>query len=476
MEHFLNYFKKSKFIIFLILLVLFITACSQSAAPDGSKTGSEIIDMEDHVFNFTADIDPKSTTFLSYNKDSVFGELAINRFAEIEAKYNCTITKSSNFETIKDIVALAATGDDTISVIVEHVHYGGNSYKKEGLLLPMSEVSDIIDYTDSFKWGSKNILEIFMYETELYGLIPASWPENIFMSTDFLLVVNEDMVASLGKNDPREYVEKNEWNRDTFVNIIKEYYHQDNNGDPVSSLTFGSRHMIDMSFRSFGVEIAQKIDNKWVSGYASEKGIAALEWAKNFLYGELKNFTSKKDMKSQIADFIDSRTVMSMLHSNYTFSTSTSGDSSSDITNCGIQYGILPFPSGDGTQYIAQYERVINGIMIPSFAAETEWIATIVNDIFEPLDGYDTIDKMKDYYTQYLFFDKRDTDVIMALTENARYLFHDEGFDKHNREIENLLLRSTPAEVIEKMKPVLDKTVEEEIAPVFEAKAYLFGD
>ena len=48
-----------------------------------------------------------------------------------------------------------------------------------GFLMDLNIYSHIIDVNDSFRWGTKNILEICAANGHLYGVTPASWVDKM---------------------------------------------------------------------------------------------------------------------------------------------------------------------------------------------------------------------------------------------------------------------------------------------------------
>ena len=62
---------------------------------------------------------------------------------------------------------------------------------------------------------------------------------------------------------------------------------------------------------------------------------------------------------------------------------------------------------------------------MPLTTHEPTYTAVILNDIYEPLDGYETRDVVREYMTHNYFFDKRDADVFFAMYDNCTYnYFH----------------------------------------------------
>jgi len=472
----------SKIIIFIVLSIFLITVCSCSSVeteevlPEWEITEQGLTDFNGQTYYFSADIDTTSETFLSYIKNTKFGDAAMQRFKEVENQYNCKIVKSSSVKSVENIFLNSAAGITEIDVYIEHIFYGGNEFKETGLLLPISAVSDIIDINDSAKWGTPNLLEEFVYKDDVYGVVPAAWPENNFMSVDFFCVFNSNITAKRGLEDPREYYENSKWTRDQFESTLHDYSFTDDFGNKVTAFASDLRVFVDLAYKSFGVDIAERDGNSWTSGYLSDRGIEALDWIRNIMYGqEFDDCVKIQGIPEQVPDWCNELLSIGLMHANFIFSTSSSGDSSCDIVYSGIPFAILPFPSESGNEPISQYQRTINAIMFPSWTQNQNEAATLVNAIFEPIADLNTREDMIDYYSTNLLFDRRDAELIFDMLDNCNYFYHDEGMNSLNREIANKLLKSSGAETMAALKEKIETLVNEEIAPVREGMESLFG-
>lgn len=463
----------------LFVMVFLLTACGQSDKPVSHSGFQEEIDETDFAgekFQVCGDIDEKSKTLLSFNKERVLADTIRSRFKEVEEKYNCQLVKAKSISSIEDLFYSTITGKNPVDFFVEFIFYGGDEFKN-GLLTPMGDVSDYIDLTDSFRWGNPNNLEIFARDGELYGVYPASWPETGIMSTDFLLVYNAElMVNELNLEDPRQYYEKKQWTPDRFVEYVKDSTIQ-RGGDekPIYGLSANARHLLDISLKAYDAYPAHRDANGlWVAGYKTEAGAKALTFMSRFLSsGDLNSFVINQAVSGSVGLWADKGCSMCLLHSNYTFSQAGS-DSSNLVTSCGIEYGLMPFPTESG-KLVAQYERCVNAIAIPALALNPSISAILINDLFAPLPEYDTEEALIEYYTNNVVFDRRDAELLINLTKNSRYLFHDEDFSTLHSDIVTLLESNSPAAALEKSNNRVVKFTEQSVIPAYEAIEEIFG-
>lgn len=472
-----------KKIIAFVLVTVFLlcfAACASEETEDVElvwDSENENFDFDGHVFRLCGDISDKSATFLSFFKDTNFGDAAMQRFRDVEKQYNCTILKSDVINSVEEIFAHAAAGSTGFDFFVEHIFYGGNEFKNTGVLMPISSVSDIIDITDSYKWGTPNMQEEFTYKDDTYGLLPMAWPEINFMSLDFFLVFDTDITNYLGLEDPREYMEKGEWTRDRFEQVLFDYTFIDNSGNEVKAFSFDSRHLIDLGLKSFGVKLCRMDDNgKWVSDYVSQNGYEALDWCRKIAFEpEFDPCIYHEGVGNAVKLWVDKKLSIAFLTANYAFSTSSSGDASCEVAYSGIPFSLLTFPSEDGKTVISQHERTINAVLFPSWGSSPEGSAFLVNEIFEPIAGLNNLEQMISYYSDNLFFDRRDTELVFSMQKVSRYLFHDEGINDFNRSIYSSLMKSTGTAVMDKNSDIVDRLLEKEIIPVKEGMFAIFG-
>ncbi len=282
----------------LIVMCLCIVGCGQTATLlDFMPAETGELDFEGKIFHIVSDVDPSETvqnSFISYGANTSNYDAAIRRFDEVAKKYNCKL----EFETpinSRDML-LAAAAQKNIDMVIHPIYYGGFTDIMQGIYSPISQIH-AIDYTDSEKWGTPNMLELFCYNNELYGVLPALWPDGNIMSSDFLLVINEEMADANGITDPRDLFEQSLWTHDAFLDTVSGFYNNDNPDQIVYGFSGNDRHFVDMSLKSFNVDFVVKNGDIYENGYQKPEFVTAIEWAANFVEGEYKEMTIFEGME-----------------------------------------------------------------------------------------------------------------------------------------------------------------------------------
>lgn len=455
----------------IILLCILLSSCTQAATiiPFIMEDFGEI-SFDGRTFYIVSDVSPSDSvheTFLSYGATSQYYDAAIKRFSDVEEKFKCVFKFSTPIESREFLTA--ATAEARIDLVIHPTYYGGFSDIIQGIYSPISEIP-AIDYTNSEKWGTPNMLEIFCYDNNLYGVIPALWPISNIMSSDFVLVINEEMAARNGMTDPRDLFEQGRWTHDEFYETIQHFY---NNEDPdkiIYGYSGASRHFLEMALKSFNVDfIGDNLNN----GYLKPEFIDALNWAEKLISGEYSEMALFNGMKC-IDHWVDEITGIAAVHMNYLASMKGRSSSSAIITS-DKEYGIVPFPSLDGKSIHAQYERVTNAIMFPSWAETNEEMGVLANAIFEPLEGIETVEQQIEELNTNLFFDERDSQLVFDMISQAKYLYHDEGINDFHTALVGSIGRKSAAQIQQEHLTILDSLIEKYILPARTSMEYIFG-
>ena len=466
-----------KKILNILMLIIFVLLCgcasSEEIVPEFDASG-DVIDMKGLVIKASRDEGTFADTYLGYRQGSLLYDAALERVRSVEAKYNCSIEFVSDNNLVSTISLRSAAGYAYIDFALM-TRYNRN-LTQSGLLTPLSQLSDFIDYYDHDKWGTPNTLFQLVWDGELYGVIPVSWPEYYFTLVDFPIVSNTNKIRSMGFPDPREYVENGEWTRDRFADCVNDYCYSD--GSTVHyGLSMYKPHFYDMAIRASGVAMAVKTENGWESGIHSPTGREAIAWAIDFVQFRCKVSINDEDNETQAAlvAFCNGKSSLVLNHSNYLFASNSQYEKvvAYEVEN----FGVLPFPLGPEVEYgqwIGQYERTPNTLIFPVIANNTDAAAIVANDIFEPLDDYPDTASLEDYYYENIFFDKRDVSVIMQMLRNSRYNFYDEGL----RQISDKLGsgNNDADQLLDSMADVYYNLIQEKVVPVYESIESIFGE
>jgi len=470
--------KKITAILMMISMIL-VTSCA---------SGPQLMDFIDNsggpqtlggiTLYFTANFGPEDpsntsdlTPFLGYTQNTTFYDAAIERVAQVEKDLDVNIEQSPEGRELNDIVYLLASGDGKLDAVIGvGVDYiGGLMPSLYKAFTPMSSVSQYIDIQDSAKWGDPKRLEMFAWDGEIYGVIPNYWPELQFSSSDFIVIPNVDYIESIGETDPRDFFENGVWTLEKMEELIPLYaQYSDVKEEIIYGLSANDRHLYEMLVQYYGADWAQKNANgKWEMGSLSEGGRLAAEKLHDYMTGELSDLILFDKVGAQTYRWGQKQVAMSLLH------TICLTEPYALIPQVGFEYAVLPFPSQDGKSIFGQFERNVEAIMITSFSMYSEESAKVLNAIYEPFADYNDETSLIERYNSTLFFDERDTEIMLKLSESVR-LLPSNSIGELNIKITEELGKFDAAEVLSRYSSLLQNILETELIPVKETMEKIF--
>lgn len=431
------------------IAVLFLFAgCSNQNGEDVFEYGFESENEHDYGGNDVVLCAPKGLIY--GENESLFLDLAYERIHEVEHKYNLSFVFSSR--SVKDLKMDVAGGRYLCEFAISSTYTLYNEIRGY-LLESIDDMGSVIDYTDSEKWGNRMMLASFVYDDHIYGVIPMYWPGTAYQQCDHFFFVNEDMVASIGQPDPREFVDNGQWNRAMLEDLVENRYtHTDAASEHVYALSTAPGHYFSIAIKTAGIDyVVKHPDGSYTSAFKEPGVDEKLKWASDFYWDNYKvNIIHGSDTFDTIAYLVNNRSVMILTHLSY------------GLRDCQYtveSFGILPFPLSDdlaGHEWISQHEAFGGSVFIPINARDRDSAAFLASELFEPLPGYETEELRLAYYDRYIFHDSRDTKVVFEALRNCRYLpFNDEGY----------MIPNALSEAEGKMS----------IAKVLESKEHLYG-
>lgn len=453
-------------LVFLFVLVFFVSCAGQQEelVPD-YDSGYEKNTYDGLVLTFGMLPD------VCYTEDSLFGDIARARIAEVEEKYDVDIVFDES-DTIDDNLFYSlSSGIKPCDVLLSDSFQLYNQMRG-GLLFPVDQFVTGIDYTETEKWGGREKLITYAYDEHLYGVLPMYWPETIWKQVDHFIFVNEDIIRTLGHTDPREFVENGEWTRAKFEEVLESYTHKNNSGDTVYALAAEPAHYFSIAIKTSGIDyVIENSDGTYSNAFLAPGVIDKLTWIYDTFWQNWDiNITRGSDTFSTIAKFVNGESAMVLTHLYYGLE---------DIQYTVDNFGILPFPLSDdlhGTGWIGQFEFYNNGISFPANIEALDEISTVVNDIFEPLPGYETEEQRFEYYDRYVFHDSRDTKVVFECLENCRYLpYNDNGYLIPNA-LNNSKQSKSVSQIIEENLEIMQTTIDDVYIPLEETCDLLWGE
>ena len=434
---------------------------------DLSKIDLEGIGIIYNVF-IPASFSPESVC-LGYELDTVFADMASKRLSDVQKDLNCVIEVTYEAGSTANFYAATISGT-YVSDAVMGVSDIWTDAARAGMMIGMSELEEFIDYRNEAKWGYRNMLEVIYYEDDLYGLNPLLWPE-VSVAYGTPLVVNEDIIASLGETDPRDYLENGQWTWEKFREVLERYYVKEGSEVKYYALACQAAPFGNMFILSNGSRFAEKNEKgEYIPGFFSANAIKAMEEGLDIFHGTLGE-TIDKDSASVDA-MINGTAVLGAVNSDHIIG--LRGRISKEMSN----FGILSWPTGPDVEpgyAFAEHANVERCISFPRAAKQPEAAATIINAIYEPFEGYETLDDILELMTRNYFFDARDSKVFYDMYLNSDYnYFHYSGM--YGMFHQWLTSNKTPTEYIEANEDFMASRMEEYILPAMRGIEAVWGD
>ncbi len=305
---------------------------------------------------------------------------------------------------------------------------GLSGLARSGYLYDLTYLKDIIDYTNHEKWGLIEELKPMCWNNGLFGVAPAAWPINKYLTIDGVMVVNEDYIAALRQTDPREFVERDEWTWKTVEDLMPVYNHINDSGDEVKAFQTSVHWVFRTMHTTNGVHVFVK-DEKGefqLSLHYSPATFEAMQTAWNWTFGGLSTYVriDGSDQITMLNAFLNGKSVMTLMSG-----TDLCGSEKSVAYNM-ENFGVVPFPHGphgtaDNTGATITQTRFTTSI--PTLCKDPVMSAVILNAIYEPLPGYETEEDAIEYLRQQFFYDDRDVYNLVKMNKTELYNYRYES-------------------------------------------------
>ncbi len=412
----------------LLAMMLFATACSQPVELLPFLDGTEgEMNLQDVEVNFLKLGGTRTTP--SYKYGTAQYDALIDRIDEIEEKYGCTLNAfipsgedaidkimidrlpdaPGNFEVL-DLQLMAG------SLKYDILFINGNSERfKSGYYIPMTDLTDYIDWTDSEKFGSRQLLEAAMYNGIPYQVYPAQWPG--FDGVEMCVAVyNRDLYSQYQLTDPHEFYENGTWTYDTFEKELLAKVDIDNSGSDVKKYAFQTDEpdFYQCLIASNNVQFVEKgSDGSLAANPYPQSFVNAISWAQKII-GEYKDIILYDSDTYACEEFCRGEIFMGWLPTNAVTTGAIAYNEEAVINS-----GIMPLPAGPDAVYgeWGQMIQEIMGFCVPFTSVKQEAAALIINDLCEPLPGHEDSDSFYDM----VFSDPLDIEIYKELGKNVKY-------------------------------------------------------
>lgn len=467
----------AKVLLVVFLFALIMTACAgeQEEVFDMEfEKASGALDLEGLTLVYEFGMDPNVLdvpTCLGYELDTHFGDLAQARLRETQNNLNCKldIRYTNNYNSCRQFVAASASGVFMCDII-NGISDMWADVARIGMLVGLSELEDFIDFRNEDKWGHTSMLEVIYYEDDLYGVTPMLWPE-ISVTFGSPIVINENMIATLGETDPRDLFENGKWTWDTFDECLGRYYIEEAGEVKQYSLTAGTGTFGVMFVLSNGSHyIEYDASGAMVCGFYSKEAIKAMQKGIDIFYGP--NGHTIDSVTDVTEALLGDRTVLGSLGSSNIVG--INGKIAKQMDN----FGLVCWPCGPDVEpgyIVGQHANIDNCISFSRMSHNPEACAAVINALYEPFEEYPTIDSLIDLMSKNYFYDRRDSEIYYAMCFNSVYnYFHYSGM----YDFMHAWLSQTKAvsEYLEQNKTMIDERMEEYARATMNGIQAVWGD
>ncbi len=475
-------------LILVALLSLTLFSCSQEQPEvfDLDLSGSSDLNFDGLglkviISFFSGNSAVAGDNILGYPTGTGLADLASNRISDTEKELNFKLTidyrEWGAFSSYFTGSLAAGMSPADFAFITSFDIY---SYAKAGYLAGIvSQLGDVIDYRDSDKWGTPNLLECCCYKDDLYGVLPAAWPDLIYSSFGYPLVVNEDLISVVGANDPRELYEQGVWNWQTFNEELEKCTVIEGGETVTYGLTAHTPYFSEMILGSNGVGLT-RINGKpslTCGFYNNPAFFSAAEEVQLVRFGDLSYtyyLAVEGDPVTVTDSFCTGMACYSFMPTKYIFG--VYGDVSQKVNN----YGIVRTPVGPDVapdHAAGIYDGMTCSIVFPVINDYLNEAGVVVDRLFEPLPGYETHEAVIEYMRRNNFFDSRDCDAFLDILDHAMYnYFYSAGGDVRN--VPATLARSNtpPAEILDQYENLMKDHFDNAVGDMLAAYSMLFPE
>jgi len=453
-------------VLFVILCLLFAVSCAESDSAESFDaefgTESEIVDF--NGLALTVMKDEHVTGLFGYKEDTqLYDELA-SRISTIEKKYNTKIEYATRTDPVNALPQKLAAGETDINVLFMRSH-NLRQLGNAGYLADVALYSDIIDYKNSFLWGSYNTLELLTCNGVLCGVTPASWIDNL-TPYYFAIVANNNLFMKNGFANPREYIENDTWGREIFEEVT---VNCTDTANQIYGFETAASFIYRLAVHTNGVPTVDYSTGSPRSGYHTEAAAEALQWASDYITRNRENiaFTGESNQNFKAGN-----------------AAMTTKDAVSICKEIAYEeavgeFSVLPFPAGpfaEKGQYGGFISTTLNTVSIPVSSEYIEESAMVINEIFAPMNGINTLEDLKQYYATNVLYSYEDVDMLFKLCDSAEWCYWVENGVSHIDKITTALENGSMSvsQAIESFAPLADEVINEYIIPNKEGLASYF--
>lgn len=448
--------------IFLLFTLIFgICSCTQKTEDEFLLDLNEVtgdgsaIDLDGYECTIIQEYDLEHP--FQYPVGTLMADNYLKRLSDISDEFNCNVTIER---------ALSNSVEGEMARIIAGLYVGEIACThrpsvpaRNGAFYPLDGLRDYIDYMNADKFGSLGLLEVGMFNGIPYTVSPVAWPGKQSSYSYNIFAVNEGIITRYGKTDPREYVENGEWTWDTFERIIPDY--QINDGDYTATALNITWNIVDFAMMNGGDYVKVNDDGTVVPALDSIEIIETFDWCS-------KLFTQHADCISYLGHYemVDAFIRQELVLAQTSF-THMINEMIYDVEN----YGVVPTPCGPRGTY-GEWRSAYSDFDCMAIwvnANEPEAAAMIIDRMFEPFEGYETLEDIQEYASG-IFYDKRDVEIYTTYLEHIRWNYYtrDNIYGYFSTAKDQAKAGKSGTEIAEKYAPAANLSVEEFVIPNYE--------
>ena len=450
----------------MLVVALFITSCTASA-PELLEFIKDLGGSVDYggakviIHSENNELNEKETDWqriLSYDTNTQYGEAIMDRIDKIEKNLKVDIVLETDINGAESM-SLRLMSGSYIADLVNYTSMGGmQSFAAGRLLYPITDFSDHIDLSETWKYGDANVLEGGMINSVPYSVQPVSWPnwQAVGISS---VIYNLEIMAENSITDPHEFWETENWYWDVFEDTYLKGV----------TLSKEGQWLMSASEKLYYYALAYSNDLQYVK--VASDGSYIVDSRPQALTEVLQTGTQwYADYKDKIELFDEYWTHEEFDNGN-AFMTISSPTLAA--TESFIECGLMPFPCGPSCEYgvwSQAFDR-IQGFGISRYSPNPEVSAHVLSELFEPFDEY--IGPIEDYYREMVFMTELDAEIFLEMIEDARYDYTFNGGSDLMRGVNNnfssaMVAGRSPGEILDANSNSVQSIIEKHALPNYD--------
>lgn len=458
--------KRSLSLLLSLILLFSLAGCTGSTAdPEHSGENPPATEAEESVdfygykvrivnwfYNDTMD----GYSLFGYKANTLYRDIAAARLEEIKAAYNCDIAVESYPGSMNISVSVLSAMSDGPDITYAVLNDNIKAMTTGGLLVPLEDYKDILDYENSLLYGPVGQQEPAIYKGKPYMVTPYSHPERQFLVGQ-LCVFNEKLTEERSTADLRELNEKKAWNWEAFETFLTDTTVREEGKTVQYGISSLKSIFSYLALVNNGYTLAVSDGNGgWKSGAREPNVVESINWCK-------KIFSEYKDCFVEMSSWDDG--AEKLARGAAVMTTQSPDMIVSSISFEVERFGLVPFPYGPDCEYgTAVNNSGIQGLGINLCSDEPEVAAYVIAAYCQPFAEYPTLEDALNVYDN-IFFDKRDIDVLLNMSKYCRASYYSFGGMYFSDAIGSQCETRSAAEIVEKNARLADVAVEEYVAP-----------